>query len=88
MSEAIGVIHPFDRKMKILQRVANVPRDMAKLPPSATVHLRESVLRHYAAVAEDLEAKEKGTTSEPGDGVYTLLAQDHTGHQDTSVRTS
>eukprot|EP00973_Karenia_brevis_P028553 3935597-Karenia_brevis.AAC.1 len=32
---------------------------MAKLPPSATVHHRESVLQHYAAVAEDLEAKEK-----------------------------
>eukprot|EP00973_Karenia_brevis_P001233 168764-Karenia_brevis.AAC.1 len=32
---------------------------MAKLPPSATVHHSESALQHYAAVAEELEAKEK-----------------------------
>eukprot|EP00973_Karenia_brevis_P042561 5892873-Karenia_brevis.AAC.1 len=36
LSEAIGVIHPFDRQIKLPPRVANVLHDMARLPPSAT----------------------------------------------------
>eukprot|EP00973_Karenia_brevis_P009209 1248576-Karenia_brevis.AAC.1 len=33
LSEAISVIHPFDRQIEIPPRVANVLHDTAKLPP-------------------------------------------------------
>eukprot|EP00973_Karenia_brevis_P047979 6658020-Karenia_brevis.AAC.1 len=32
---------------------------MARLPPSATIHHRKLVLQHYAAIAEELEERER-----------------------------
>eukprot|EP00973_Karenia_brevis_P071233 9897747-Karenia_brevis.AAC.1 len=59
IAEAMGVVHPFDRQIRIPSRVAAALHDITSEPPSSTVHFRISMLEHYSEVAARLEEQER-----------------------------
>eukprot|EP00973_Karenia_brevis_P006621 899921-Karenia_brevis.AAC.1 len=47
ISEAMGVVHPFDRQIKIPTRVARVMHEIAAARPSQTIKFRSDAIMHY-----------------------------------------